>query len=301
MSNILKDTAYSRLYNLVAEYREELTDRQASTPYYTDISALDELSRQLGATLAEAPLSSTEYQRASEQYEDIAKKRRSFGHDILEAVQTLHHQVRDFGHNHTLSFSVHDSHADSVMNQLYASIDARPNPDAPFVEYERNTDDTWKYVGDVAIRSYLQEQTFYPVTPSLSDITGYSVTISHTPSLRDYIEVPTSTLVHAAGFNSWLGRGVNGSGEKRPTTQIARYLSPNERFTSINTIKNYAATPGELPPVTHVNTYIQPDGRVFSDNESGDSHRIAAAKLRGDATVKAKHLSVHVLSHNFLK
>lgn len=308
MINIHKDTPYSTLYELLAdssaplvsEYRQELSERKEITPYYEEISNLDILSRQLSPTLSDAPLSSIEYQRASEQYDAIAVQRKRFGHDVLNAVHALQKQSRDFEYDNIVSLSANDPHATMITEYLFEGISTEPNRNAPFAEYKHNSDTKWRYVADIAIRQYLREQQFVHNMPSSADYSGYVVTISRTESDGKAIEVPISSFVHVAGFDSWLGRGINGRGEKRPSTPIARYLSPNERFSSLNTIKNYAATPGDLPPIGHVNTYIQPDGRIFSDNNNGDSHRIAAAMLRGDASIKAKQLSVHVLNTNFI-
>ena len=72
------------------------------------------------------------------------------------------------------------------------------------------------------------------------------------------------------------------------------------RMSSLNVNKLYAGTPSELPSVREMRMYIQPDKKVFFDNKSGDSHRIAAAILRGNKYIETNNLTVYQVDKNYL-
>jgi hypothetical protein len=82
------------------------------------------------------------------------------------------------------------------------------------------------------------------------------------------IELPTAMFVSAEGFESWQGR--NESNQK-------------DGQSSSETIQDYASRDTQAPPLSDVAGYLLPDGRLFF--KSNNSHRIAAARLRGDKTV----------------
>ena len=63
----------------------------------------------------------------------------------------------------------------------------------------------------------------------------------------------------------------------------------------------YASLNTPLPPVGEIRVFVQPNGVVFADNGSGDSHRIAAAYLRGDKSVKAESVAVRTVPNGTLE
>ena len=161
---------------------------------------------------------------------------------------------------------------------------------APFANFQENTSDKWQYVPDQAVKDYLDEMYFMDLHGFYPDGNKLAV---HAADGEDIL-VPLSLLVNAAGFSSWQGRG-EGAGM---TWQSAEY--GNGGYTSIDAIKHYAALPTEVPPVDTINVYIQPNGCMFADNNSGDSHRVSAAFLKGQQQISAKSVNFVQLSDNYL-
>lgn len=93
---------------------------------------------------------------------------------------------------------------------------------------------------------------------------------------RDPIEVPLSAIVSAIGFESWeRGRGENTLKDGKPSAEF---------------IKHYASLPTEIPPIDTAQALILPNGKVVI--MSHDAHRVAAAKLKGQHTMRIKYLKV---------
>ncbi len=90
------------------------------------------------------------------------------------------------------------------------------------------------------------------------------------------IEVPLSSIVSAVGFQSWENGRGDGIGK--------------DNKSSSETIKDYASRPTEIPPLDNAVALILPNGEVVIMSEN--SHRVAAAKLRGQKTIQIKHLTV---------
>lgn len=89
-----------------------------------------------------------------------------------------------------------------------------------------------------------------------------------------------SRLDGAASFNSWLGRGVNGTGK-------VSHRELNKNRTSIEAIFDYASRDTPLPPVD-LQLYLTDDETyLFAEN----SHTAAAAILRQE-NLKCKWLRV---------
>lgn len=94
------------------------------------------------------------------------------------------------------------------------------------------------------------------------------------------INISWARLDGAASFDSWLGRGVNGTGEV-----ASRGTGPNR--TSIDAIVDYATRDTLLPPID-VQLYLTDDKiYLFAEN----SHTAAAAILRQE-NLKCKWLRV---------
>ncbi len=90
------------------------------------------------------------------------------------------------------------------------------------------------------------------------------------------IEVPLSAVVSAVGFRSWENGRSDGIGKGSKS--------------SSETIKDYASRSTEIPPIDSAVAVILPNGEVVIMSEN--SHRVAAAKLRGQKTILIKHLTV---------
>jgi len=93
---------------------------------------------------------------------------------------------------------------------------------------------------------------------------------------KEPLEFPLSSVVSAIGFKSWEeGRGSNSSKGGR---------------TSRDVIQDYASRETEIPPFEEAKALILPTGEVAL--MSGSAHSAAAAKLKGQATIKVKNLTV---------
>lgn len=88
------------------------------------------------------------------------------------------------------------------------------------------------------------------------------------------MEFPVTAFVSAVGFDSWEGRSY-GDKEGRPSREV---------------IADYASRPTEIPPVDEAFAMIQPDGEVIL--EPINSHRTAAAKLKGQQSLAVKRVTV---------
>jgi hypothetical protein len=197
-----------------------------------------------------------------------------------------------------------------IINDLLARAGANDNLSsqaAPLKDYLENTDDAWKYADDKTIRDYLIAKPFVDdqTLSWLQHDNAVSVTTLR-QGISDkskHFDVPTRLVVSAAGFGSWLGRddsyGNQGMGEK--DVSLPNFTSSARRTLSLHAIKAYASHPSPLPPVTEAAVYIQPNGLVYAGNASGDSHRIAAAVLRGQETIAATSLSAVLLKDNYFK
>lgn len=168
---------------------------------------------------------------------------------------------------------------------------------APFENYGSNNTVSWSVVSDQIIRDYLSKKNFVrDINVSHDETTGYSLDIE--APRHQSLSVRLDLMVRAAGFDSWHGRGKDGPNGNASKAVSASYgVWPS---TSLDTIKHYAALPSELPAVGRVYAYVQPDGQVFCDNGSGDSHRIAAAILRGDEFIQTDALEIIILKRNLL-
>lgn len=162
--------------------------------------------------------------------------------------------------------------------------------EAPFAHYKDNTTEQWKYVSDEDVRSYLSAKPFRDV--SGHGISSKRITVEARKGAP--LEVPTNLMMYAEGFTSWQGRGEGHE-------QTAKSEYGQETMSSLDVIRHYAGLSTEIPPVDEIRVYVQPDGKVFCDNNTGDSHRIAAAMLRGQQSIKADNITFISLNKNVLK
>ena len=165
---------------------------------------------------------------------------------------------------------------------------------APFANYKQNTDESWQYVPDQVVRGFLDKRPFFDTDDM--ELSGNRVRINHEPD-SDPFFVDSSIFVCASGFESWRGRGDGIDGKKEWSS---KYGEGGPDSTSLDTIKHYASLTTDLPPVDKVNIYVQPNGRMFANNDIEDSHRIAAAFLRGDKTIKANNIEFIKLDKNII-
>jgi len=201
--------------------------------------------------------------------------------------------------------SVDDCSVDEIneLMQTAQSLDSGTLLDgAPFQNYLENNDSAWQYVDNQTIQHYLKAKPFISDRKlSLAPYNARSITSisNYTSHSDEYFEIPTRMMVSAAGFGSWLGRndsaGREGMGEKGIALPEFTY---DMRSLSLDAIKAYASQRTELPPVAEVHLYVQPNGLAFAGNGSGDSHRIGAAILRGEKTIKATNLTTYLLKDN---
>lgn len=167
---------------------------------------------------------------------------------------------------------------------------------APFAEYAKNTHESWKYVPPEEVEEFLRAKPFFD-TSIITSQSRREVAEIRTSMYEEGIKVPLDLIVCAAGFKSWLGRAKGHN--KRWSIRSGRDYLDGE-MSSLNVIKIYAGTPTDLPPVDIMSMYIQPNGKVFFDNVGGDSHRIAAAVLRGDKNIDARMLFVYELNRDYI-
>lgn len=286
----------------VKNYTEALEAEVGDYGNYTEICDLDDtiskLYRELSCINEDAEFDA--------KYEEIRLlKARLEQFDPIEL-----HQCRD---THYRLIEYHDCHlvcdqgtdiARSALQLLAEapSMHAADPGEAPFALYRENTETAWRYVPDQQVRDYLGSKTFFNTVNAWGYRTGYELLIRASKDSRETctIDVPTGLMVYAAGFDSWHGRGKNGRPDGDAEHSVTSIAYPSVPGRSINSIRYYAGLATPLPPVSRIYAYIQPDGRVFADNGSGDSHRIAAAMLRGDESVRAEQVLVCLLDRNLI-
>jgi 3-methyladenine DNA glycosylase Tag len=185
-----------------------------------------------------------------------------------------------------------DLDIDSLINnaQVISFIDKE---NAPFKNFHENSTGSWNFVPDETIRNYLDTKFFFDTRSIPSD------NMKEVSFIQKDFQIPLDLVVNAAGFTSWKGRGEAIENKK---SFYSKYLKgdQNNTMSSLNGIKHYAGLSSEIPPVDTMRLFIQPDGKIFLDNSGGDSHRIAAAILRGQSTINTRSLQVYSLDKNFL-
>lgn len=169
--------------------------------------------------------------------------------------------------------------------------------EAPFKDYKDNTESTWKYADPETIREFVADRLFFdPNSAGVSTDGKNQIIIKAQPG--EVIDIPSDLLVYAQGFDSWNGREGNGSYKDVAGPYAKNY---DRKIHSSDVIKHYASLITELPPVSEVRVFVQPDGTMFADNGGGDSHRIAAAILRGEQAIRAESVSFVALEKNIVQ
>lgn len=171
-------------------------------------------------------------------------------------------------------------------------ISDRDTSQAPFANYTENTHKIWDYVSPEVVDTYLKEKFFF----NTSHIPYDSKDEIGEVFLDEPLNIPLDLVVSAAGFADCRGRN---SGEKTWNIKSGQ-TNLYGAMKSQDVIKLYAGTPSVIPPVSNMQMFIQPDGKVFFDNGGGDSHRIAAAILRGEKEIGVKSVIVYRLDEDYI-
>ncbi len=185
--------------------------------------------------------------------------------------------------------TVHD------LNKIIASapkISDKDTSEAPFANYAENTHEAWKYIPAAVINNYLKDRLFF----NTSHIPYDSKKEIGEVSSDEPIKIPLDLVVYAEGFADWRGRKT---GEKTWNIRSGD-TNLNGEMKSLDVIKLYAGSPSEIPGVGFMQMYMQPNGKVFFDNGAGDSHRIAAAILRGEKYIDTKFVIVYQLDEDYI-
>lgn len=184
--------------------------------------------------------------------------------------------------------------------QAAAPIQPAPQDAAPFSHYASNTEqislvtDIGEVKSYLASRLFIDEEKVHDFKNGLPYEDGSPRRITMEAKDEPF-QIPLANVVSLQGFDSWLGRGSGGEAAHERRSGFGEV-----KGRSIDTIMHYASLPTEIPEVSEVHMYIQPDGKVFFDNGSGDSHRIAAAVLRGQESIGAKKITTIPISENIL-
>lgn len=254
IASVIESSPSLKAYGEIYESKIQNSKRWATAHNVEDAVTMQQLDRE-AATLREA-----------EQAYDSPTKLQ---------YASLREQVVQIDRNNVISIDSSDPVAAELLG-LINQTQAEPKSDAPFKHYAQNDSSSWKVVTDIEIKSYLESVPFLPEVP----VEKGTVIISSADGQP--FDVPLSLIKHAAGFESWKGR------EAATKSWDSEYGAG--KMSSLDVIKHYAGLSTELPPVGEIRVFVQPDGKIYCDNGSGDSHRIAAALLRGDGSIKAKNL-----------
>jgi len=222
---------------------------------------------------------------------EIENLRKQLGSD--EAKQETNEDLKYFKEAQVES-AVNKHLEEAVYKTMYdAPALSTPNETpAPFKNFAANDKNAWAYVPSQEIEDYLKDRFFF----NTYNIEYEDMTELFEVNKRrneEPIKIPLNLVVYAASFEDWRGRDRN-TGKSWQSEY--GYGTTN----SLEVIKHYAGLPSELPPVGIMRMFVQPNNKIFFDNGAGDSHRIAAAMLRGDEFIKAENVQVYRLSKNYL-
>ena len=258
----------------------------ANDPDYLMFPAIETEIDQLGAELRETESTTRAFQVRT-QIRDLEKDLQSNSKYInyIHSKET----AKILQQSPTRLVYENSPEAKLLLGALQSETGINPlNDQAPFMDYKSNTTEAWKYVPDEAVKDYLDGFHFMNDNMRLE---GNKVLLRNDRN-NDPFTVPTSLFASAPGFESWSGRSdANGKGWN---SDYGLGVA-----SSIDVMKHYASLPTELPAVELVNVFVRPDGRMFARNYEG-SHRVGAAFLRGDTTVKAENVNFVMLERNIL-
>lgn len=197
----------------------------------------------------------------------------------------------------TYVINADDPLADSVLKKVIESTEGgrADHTSAPFAHYKENSgvedaNPAWKNVNINDVKEYLDGKPF--INTQYLNVSEDKVRLRI--KSKDGIDIPLSAIVSVAGFESWRGRreGIEKSWKSEFGWGTMGSLAVMMSYASLNT---------PLPSVAEIRVYVQPNGVVFADNGSGDSHRIGAAYLRGDKSIKAQSVVVNMVPSGTLE
>ncbi len=190
---------------------------------------------------------------------------------------------------------------DMMLDYVSKSPKASPvnRDEAPFKDYKENTETATKLVDNKTILEYLKGKRFFDLERLWSESWDMSIKEIGKFNLPEgiSIKIPLDSLVYTAAFKDWGGRDEEALNNKK--APYSKYLKDGKELSSLNVIKHYASLSTEVPSVDYIHMYIQPNGTVFFGNLNGDSHRIAAAILKGNEYIEAKNLKIIKIDQNF--
>ncbi len=239
-----------------------------------------------------------ESNRQAQVAEELAAAQKEFPDAIRLQYDSLTKQLMFLERFHSLT--VDNGEVEARVLQRFISRAPQVQPDAndraPFDDWRQNQEAA-RYVPDEEIKGFLAKRVFVD-TDRIKGRAHQNRVHIEAQSEDSPIEIPLDLIVYLEGFDSWLGRGIEGSDTKDVGGEYSKYY--DGKISSLDLIKHYASLPSDLPPVDTIRLFIQPDGTIFGDNASGDSHRIAAAALRGDTTIKARNITIQCLDENII-
>lgn len=177
-------------------------------------------------------------------------------------------------------------------------VNARPNNDidfnnAPFKNYADNRNFDWDVVSVSDVEGFLGKLH----TINTDDLIDSAELIGVLDGGEKLIEVNTDNIVCLAGMNGFFGRARGIEKDFRLDLDQHTRVSGRLRH-SLKVAMMYAGAPTEPPLPYCLRAYIQPNGEVIIDNESGDSHRILAQMLRGYPKIATEKLKIYRINQN---
>ena len=88
--------------------------------------------------------------------------------------------------------------------------------------------------------------------------------------MEQQIEFPIGMFISATGFKNWYGRGSDTKKNEKNSNEVINDYASQDSSTA--------------PPVCDITAHLFSSGEIYVN--SGNSHRVAAAILRGDKTIK---------------
>lgn len=216
---------------------------------------------------------------------DLRAEIESYESSVTNNYVKISESIRQIDKHSTYVVETESEQGQALLQTLQTASPAKEkDSSAPFANYAQNIGESWRAVSKEEVIDYLSKKEFKQHTHPEN---GAVILDSKE---GEPFEVPLDLINNASGFDDWQGR--KGSSKSWQSD----FGSGN--MASLDVIKHYAALPTELPPVGEIRVMISPDGKISCDNGSGDSHRISAAILRGETTIKANKLQFVRLAEN---
>lgn len=221
----------------------------------------------------------------------------AFPEEVRAAHRKLEWKRKQFSNYNTMLVGSHSVEAQRLLHLIQASPGVAPidRTHAPLKDFAQNTEQAWQHVPADQVHDYLKSKRF----TEPYDIRQEGQRKIQIEAADDPVDIPLDMLVNAEGFDSWEGRDGQRGAEKRVQSQYSSFY--NAKSKSLDVIKHYASLPTEIPPVSTISLFVQPNGVIFGDNDMGDSHRIAAALLRGDETIKANSVVIRAVDRDIFE